>query len=119
MDLPEKITLVDDFYFTDGGSIVLLVEEPGGARRQITLGQHRFLEYYDPNVLPGRLYWESQLVPVRSKLEDRLIALLQASEIALDEQSDPKKEVISSEAGGFDFLIGCILKNVSNVKQSP
>ncbi len=99
MDIPEKITLVDGYYFTDGGSIVLIAETPDSNRRQITLGQHRILEYYDPNVLPGRLYWDSQLVPVRSELEADLIALLETSEIAPGEPPEPEKEAASSEAG--------------------
>jgi hypothetical protein len=85
MEIPEKITIVDGYYFTDGGSIVLLVEEPDKTRHQITLGQHLFLEMFDPNLLPGRLYWDHLLVPVRSAMEAEVIDLLRSGEIIPDE----------------------------------
>ena len=81
MEIPEKLTIVDGFYFTDGGSIVLIAEEPKSTRHQITLAQHRFLKIFDPKLLPGRLYFNHLMVPVRSEMEAKLIALMQVSEI--------------------------------------
>jgi hypothetical protein len=99
MEIPENLTFVDGFYFTDGGSIVLLAEEPDRTRHQITLGQHRFLEVFDLNVLPGRLYFNHLLVPVRSEMEVKVIALLQASEIDPVEQPESEKGAASTGDG--------------------
>ncbi len=91
MEIPEKLTFVDGFYFTDGGSIVLIAEELDSTRHQITLAQHRFLEIFDPNLLPGRLYFNHLMVAVHSEMEAKLIALLQACEIAPTEPPEPEK----------------------------
>lgn len=110
MELPENLTFVDGFYFTDGGSIVLLADAPDGARRQITLGQHRFLEFYDPNVLPGRLYFDHLLVPVRSTMEVEVMALLQTGEIVPGEPPEPEKDKGTTESGPV-VIVGDDLKN--------
>jgi len=99
MEIPEKLTIVDGFYFTDGGSIVLIAEESNSTRHQITLAQHRFLEIFDPNLLPGRLYFNHLMVPVRSEMEVKLIALMQASEIVPVEPPEPEKGEASTGDG--------------------
>jgi hypothetical protein len=109
MEIPEKLTIVDGFYFTDGGTIVLLAEEPGGGRHQITLGQHRILEYFDPNVLPGRLYFNDLLVPVRSEIEVKVIELLQAGEIVPVETPEPKDDTALTAEGPV-VIVGDDLK---------
>ena len=81
MEIPEKLKIVEGFYLTDGGSIVLVAEESDSTRHQITLAQHMFLEIFDPNLLPGRLYFNHLMVPIRSEMEAKLIALMQVSEI--------------------------------------
>ncbi len=91
MEIPEKLTFVDGYYFTDGGSIVLIAEEPDSTRHQITLAQHRFLEIYDPNLMPGRLYFNHLMVPVRSEMEAKVIALMQVSEIIPVEPPESEK----------------------------
>ena len=97
MEIPPKIEIVDGFYFTDGGSIVLIAEEPDRTRLQITLSQHRFLEIFDPNVIPGRLYFDHHLIPVRSEAEAELISALAASKIVPAKQAD--KEESPAEDG--------------------
>ncbi len=109
MEIPEQLTFVDGFYFTDGGSIVLIAEGPDRTRHQVTLGQHRFLEHFDPNVLPGRLYFNQLLVPVRSEMEDRVIALLKAGEIQPDEPSEPEEDTAASGDGPV-VIVGDDLK---------
>ncbi len=109
MEIPENLIFVDGFYFTDGGSIVLIAEEPDNTRHQITLAQHRFLEIFDPNLLPGRLYFNHLMVPVRSEMEAKLIALVQASDIVPAEPPEPEKGEASS-GGGPVVIVGDDLK---------
>ena len=109
MEIPEKLTIVEGFYFTDGGSIVLVAEEPDSTRHQITLAQHRFLEIFDPNLLPGRLYFNHLMVPVRSEMEAKLIALMQVSEILPVEQPELEKNK-SSTSDGPVVVVGDDLK---------
>jgi hypothetical protein len=109
LEIPEKLTLEEGYYFTDGGSTVLIGTAPDGTKHQITLGQHRFLEVFDPNLIPGRLYFDSQMAPVRSEMEGQVIALLRASEIAADEP--PKEENgEAGEASGPTVVVGDDLK---------
>jgi hypothetical protein len=109
MEIPAKLTIVDGFYFTDGGSIVLIAEEPESIRHQITLAQHRFLEIFDPNLLPGRLYFNHLMVPVRSEMEAKIIGLIQASQIIPVEPPEPEKGEASA-ADGPVVVVGDDLK---------
>lgn len=109
MEIPEKLTVVDGFYFTDGGSIVLVAEEPDRTRHQITLGQHRFLEIFDPNLLPGRLYFNHLIVPVRSEIEAKLIARMQTSNIIPVEPPGSEKDDTSTGDGPV-VIVGDDLK---------
>lgn len=109
MEIPEELTFVDGLYFTDGGSIVLIGEEPDKTRHQITLAQHRFLEIFDPNLLPGRLYFNHLMVPVRSEMEAKLIALMQASKIVSGEPPEADKGEVSKERGPV-VIVGDDLK---------
>ncbi|MEK6220733.1 MAG: hypothetical protein N2D54_00615, partial [Chloroflexota bacterium] len=61
-------------------------------RRQITLAQHRFLEIFDPNLVPGRLYFDQFTVPVRSEMETKLIALIQGSAVMPSEPPESEKD---------------------------
>ena len=116
MEIPEKLKIVEGFYLTDGGSIVLVAEEPDSTRHQITLAQHRFLEIFDPNLLPGRLYFNHLMVPVRSEMEAKLIALIQVSEILPVEQPELEKNK-SSTSDGPVVVVGDDLKEY-NAKMS-
>ena len=136
MEIPEKLTFVDGFYFTDGGSIVLIAEEPDSTRHQITLAQHRFLEIFDPNLLPGRLYFDHLMVPIRSEMEAKLIALIQVSEIHPVEPPELEKNKSSTRDGpvvvvgddlkeyyakmseGMEEVIQHLIENLINFVQS-
>lgn len=109
MEIPEKLTIVEGFYFTDGGSIVLICEGPDGGRHQITLGQHRIFKGFDPNVIPGRLYFDHLPVTARSEEEGRVIAALETGEIGVDEEP-AKEEGDEKESGGPVVIVGDDLK---------
>ena len=109
LEIPEKLTFFEGLYFTDGGSTVLIGTAPDGAQHQITLAQHLFLEIFDPNLIPGRLYFDHLMVPVRSEMEEQVIACIQASEIEADEP--PKEEPKEPEqASGPTVVVGDDLK---------
>jgi hypothetical protein len=136
MEFPEELTIIDGFYFTDGGSIILIAEDPDSIRHQITLAQHRFLEIFDPNLLPGRLYFNHQMIPVRSELEAELINLVQNSEIVPVEPlerlkgeasisngpmmvvGDDLKEYYAKVAEGKGEVINHLIENLINFVQS-
>lgn len=79
MDAPNDVTVADGAFATDGGSISLVLTEPGGRRHTLLLTQH-LLPRWDPNgPLLGRIYFDGELVPVRSEAEARLLKALRTA----------------------------------------
>ena len=105
---PEQITITEGFYLTDGGSIVLIAKDSTGRQYEITLSQHLILEYLDPKRPPGRLYFNHQLIHVRSEAEAQILQLIKACRIADDpEPPAPSKDL---QEGGPGMIIGEDLK---------
>jgi len=66
----------------DGGTIYLRVRASDETYHLIHLTQRVFLGSLSPQALPGRLYWDGSLVPIRSPLERDILAKLRASTLA-------------------------------------
>jgi hypothetical protein len=81
MDIPERLVIADAAYASDGGSLWLRVRGPAGASCAVVLWQHLFLDSPDPQRLPGRLYVDGALVPVRSDAERRLLIALREARL--------------------------------------
>lgn len=86
MQIPKALVVEHGAYATDGGSIHLSVRDPGGTAHSVLLAQHMVLEEHDPACLPGRLYFDSVLVPIRSDAEAQLISVLRHAKL----QSPPE-----------------------------
>jgi hypothetical protein len=70
--VPRRIIVRDCAYAMDGGSIHLLAQDERGRQFDILLGQHAFPKANrSTDLIPGRLYFGSQLVPIRSELESQ------------------------------------------------
>ena len=108
MKIPDQITLIESFYLSDGGTIVLIGEEPNTTRHQITLYQSLLLNEIDPNKLPGRLYFNQLIIPVRSKMEADIIRLLQASKIVEEPTTPSTAKTAFNDGPGM--IIGDDLK---------
>lgn len=60
---------------------MLRAEDESGRGCNITLVQHAFPDPSpDPDCIPGRLYFDGELVPLRSDLECQVLALLRSAE---------------------------------------
>lgn len=101
MKIPAQIRFIASFYLTDGGTIVLIGEDQGDTRHEITLYQSLLLNTIDPNKLPGRLYFNKQLVPVRSEMEQEIIDLLQTAEIIEDPPASPGPGPVFNDSRGM------------------
>lgn len=108
MQIPPQITLIECFYLTDGGTIVLIGEEPNKTRHLITLYQSLLLNEIDPNKLPGRLYFNQLLIPVRSKIESDILRLLLASKIVEEPPTSSTAKTAFNDGPGM--IIGDDLK---------
>jgi hypothetical protein len=73
MQLPTQITIVNSCFFLDGGTVILHAITTDGAKCEIQLNQRVFAEFY---ANPGRLYFNQELVEVRSADESRIVQLL-------------------------------------------
>jgi len=75
--LPRRIVVRDCAYALDGGTIHLTATDEAGREFGIRLVQHAFPRSSpSTNVIPGRLYVGSRLVPMRSELEAQVLRLL-------------------------------------------
>jgi hypothetical protein len=76
--LPAQLTIHDCAYRLDGGTISLAASDEAGNEHLIVLIQHRSTSPSEDEI-PGRLYFDRQLVPMRSEMELELLGLLRAS----------------------------------------
>jgi hypothetical protein len=95
MVLPAKLTVHNSAHALDGGTTVLLATDEAGRHRAVMLVQHACPQ---PNpsleALPGRLYFDGELVPMRSDLEAGLLALLRSAEVQYFEPPNEQGERI-------------------------
>lgn len=81
MAFPHRLTIYNSAYALDGGTMVLQATDEAGRERVVMLVQHASLQPMTLDALPGRLYFDGELVPMRSDLENRVLALLCAAEV--------------------------------------
>jgi hypothetical protein len=80
--LPSRIVVRDSAYALDGGTIHLRATDERGRELSILLVQHAFPQASPSmDLIPGRLYFGSKLVPIRSELEERVLRLLSEAEV--------------------------------------
>jgi len=81
MDRSVELVVEQGAYASDGGSIYLCLRDSAGATHDVVLWQHMFTEAPDPDKLPGRLYIDKTLIPVRSEREAVLLASLRQARL--------------------------------------
>ena len=110
MKFPKAITVIDASYLLDGGTMTLYALTDSGLKCQIRLNQRAFDSYPDP----GRLYFNDQLIDIRSDDESTILELLKtASIISKDRLSSPSENRISKKA----LILGDDIKEV--LENSP
>lgn len=94
--LPQRLVVHNSMYFLDGGTTCLSATDEAGDAHQLVLAQHLFVERHEyMEHVPGRLYFDGQLVPLRSEAEARVIGLLRRAEMKFrEEPPSPDEEVI-------------------------
>jgi len=78
VEIPSQITIVDSSFFLDGGTVVLHAVAVDGTKCSIQLNQRVFSEFYAD---PGRLFFNSERIEVRSDKESRIVHLLKTASI--------------------------------------
>jgi hypothetical protein len=82
MKLPKRLHLTSYEFVLDGGTIYLMGTDEKGRQRTIMLAQSLFPDPALAVGVPGRLYIDDELVPVRSPMEADLLALLKSAAVA-------------------------------------
>lgn len=82
MVLPKRLTIHGSAYFLDGGTTILQATDDEGREHSIMLVQHAFAHAgLSLNAIPGRLYFDDRLIPMRSELEAQVVQLLRTAEV--------------------------------------
>ena len=80
MALPRRFSLLDLAIATDGGTVFVHGEDESGRKRTISLVQRVNPHRNGPSDrIPGRLYFDGELVPLRSEIEAGVLTLLRES----------------------------------------
>jgi hypothetical protein len=95
MNLPKQITIEDGHYTLDGGTIHLIVYDECSRKHDIVLVQHLFSEYREPDCIPGRLYFDNQLVDLRSPDEARILQLLHYATVSVSSTRSSCEDTVS------------------------
>ena len=82
MALPARLTFHNCKYLVDGGTYILCATDERDTVHQVTLVQHMFLQpHSDPQRIPGRLYFDEELVAIRSERESELLRLIKTAAV--------------------------------------
>lgn len=103
MRIPENFVIEDGAYAMDGGSIALYVRDSEGDEHSIVLCQHMFTKLINPNKIPGRLYFDKILIPVRASMESQILASLREARL---DTVNPESEIVE---GKFELNPGVIV----------
>lgn len=101
----KQYTIEDGAYALDGGSIYLLLRDAVGIQHSIVLVQHRIPMDEADLRMPGRLYFDDQLIGVRSEEEARLVSAIKIATIcsAHIERPVPEEETGPTVVIGEDI----------------
>ena len=79
MMLSARLTICDLAIALDGGTTYLKAIDETGREHSVTPAQHAFPRRHQPtDAIPGRLYFDDQLVPMRPEFEVEVLSLLKS-----------------------------------------
>lgn len=80
MELPKSLVLRSTQFYMDGGTTCLTCTDEAERPHIVMLVQRAFAGGNTFGI-PGRLYFDDELIPMRSELEQRLLDLLRSAEV--------------------------------------
>jgi hypothetical protein len=99
--LPSQLTIHDCALCLDGGTVLLGTTDEAGQKRSIMLVQHAFPQTNPIGWVPGRLYLDDDVVPIRSPLEANILALLRAATILVANPARTDDEPVQLAPNGL------------------
>jgi len=92
MVVPKRLKLHESLYALDGGTCCLIGADESGQAHEVLLAQDDFLDMDDAlDLIPGRLYFNGESVPIRGELESQVLALLRGACICPMPQCDHER----------------------------
>jgi hypothetical protein len=80
-------------YFLDGGTTILRATDDAGREHGIVLVQHAFPQAGpSQDAIPGRLYFDGELISIRSELEAQVVRLLRTAEVRYIKAAEPEPD---------------------------
>jgi hypothetical protein len=111
--LPTTLTIYTGAFALDGGTTHLSAKDAASNDHRVLLIQHAFARPdAPPQAIPGRLYFDGELIAVRSALEGALLQLLRSATVRVkDEPQAEHRDRISPKA----LILGEDIKRVVQV----
>ncbi len=104
MTLPARLTVHNAAYALDGGTTALRATDEAALEHNILLAQHAFPQpSASGGAIPGRLYFDGVLVPLRLDMEASVLALLRAAEVRY---SGPPEQRECVDLSPFALILG-------------
>ncbi|QDU55540.1 hypothetical protein [Aeoliella mucimassa] len=111
MQLPQTLTICGSKYFLDGGTTILEAIDPSGRERRVLLTQHVFPSHDETrDFIPGRLFFDGELVEMRSNEEYQLLHLLRTADFS--PKTTEKVDGTPIERSSDAIVFGNDLKNI-------
>ena len=111
MKIPENLTFQEAAYAFDGGSIMLILKGSEGQDYDFTLAQHAFREPEMYMNIPGRLYFDGNLIGIRSKEEEIILKIVECF-LKAEEQKVSEEEVFFEKDLSGQLILGEDIKGI-------
>jgi hypothetical protein len=130
-ELPHHLTLYSYAYALDGGTTYLHATDESGREHTVLVVQHSFPEGSPSfDAIPGRVYFDSELVPIRSDIEARVLDLLRNADVRIEPPpeipgairlspnalilGDDIREAMEGGSGGIRYLVDRAIRFVES-----
>lgn len=115
LTLPAALFIRNSAAAGDGGSLALSATDEHGKEHWVLLVQHAFAKFdTPPQSIPGRLYFDGEVVEVRSTTEGALLELLRNSDVRLDE-AERRRDVAGRAEESSRSTVRAIVDYVASV----
>ncbi|MDW7691761.1 hypothetical protein R9C00_16550 [Flammeovirgaceae bacterium SG7u.111] len=88
INLQTNIIITELSAWMDGGSVTIKCQNSSGEEFEIEFVQNVIWDWYEGHKIPGRIYFNNELVEQRSGLEEEIIQLLSKAEFKEKEPYD-------------------------------
>ena len=96
MNIPSRLTFHEAEYELDGGSTTLHATDEHGTEHHVYLPRDIYSDGGTPRQTTGLLYFDDQLIPVRSRLEQDLLRLFREAQLVPNSAPRPGSQKLTA-----------------------